>query len=245
MLEIRALSITHRSRILTRDIDLTLPAQGITALIGPSGCGKSTLLKWLAGVLPQDMRAAGQLIIDGAPAARPNPAICYQPQSDTLLPWADVARNAALGLEIAGKSRAQARAVVLPLFASFGLSDCEDLYPAALSGGMRQRVAFMRSIVQSGRYLLLDEPFSALDAVTRLQMQDWLLAQLRANPRGVLLVTHDLYEATALADRILVMGAGRIIADISQDLPPDARGDAALAPLRADLRSLLLKELPR
>ena len=136
-----------------------------------------------------------------------------------------------------------------PLLDAFGLTGTGAQFPAQLSGGMRQRVAFLRTIICESRYVLLDEPFSALDAVTRLRMQDWLAARLKAQPRALLLVTHDLHEATGLADRILVMsatddagGPANITADIPIPLPRSARSEAALAPLRDTLKTLLLKE---
>lgn len=250
MLEVRGLTIAAGGRDLVRDLALTLPGRGITALIGPSGCGKTSVLRWLAGIIaesPGGLRARGQLLLDGAPAAQPHRDVLYQPQGDALFPWLTIARNAALGLEVSGLSPARARARVAPLFAPFGLAGCEALFPAQLSGGMRQRAAFLRTVVQDSRFVLLDEPFSALDAVTRLAMQDWLLARLRDRPRGVLLVTHDLHEATGLADRILVMAPdpGRIAADIPVAIPHDRRDEAAMAPLRQTLKSLLLKEPPR
>ena len=244
MLELRGLSLRAGGRVLVQDLSMTLGARGITALIGPSGCGKTSVLKWLAGLTPPGVVGHGALSLDGAPLTRPSPALAYQPQGDALFPWLTIAQNAALGLEVAGLPPKAARARVAPLFAPFGLAGCEALFPAQLSGGMRQRAAFLRTIVQDSRLVLLDEPFSALDAVTRMRMQGWLLARLRATPRGVLLVTHDLHEATCLADRILVMAAdpGRIVADIAVPHPPDQRSEAGLAPLRETLKSLLLKE---
>ena len=239
MLRIEDLTIRASGREVLRDLSLEVPSDGITCLIGPSGCGKSSVLRWLAGVLPGQMQADGRLMLDGAPAARPNPALTYQPQADALFPWLTILENTALGLRLRGLPAGAAA----PLFAPFGLAGCEGLFPSQLSGGMRQRAAFLRTMVQGGRWLLLDEPFSALDAVTRLRMQDWLRARLREAPRGVLLVTHDLHEATALADRILVMAAnpGRIVADLPVTGP---REEAALAPLRTTLKSLLLEDSP-
>ncbi|GHG32776.1 ABC transporter ATP-binding protein [Paracoccus aerius] len=247
MLDLRGLSIGGADgAMVVRDLSLSLPASGITALIGPSGCGKSSVLKWLAGILPKDLDAEGQLMLDGQASARPSPAISYQPQGDGLFPWLTVAQNAALGLQVRGLSRAEALSRVAPLFRSFGLKGTESQFPDQLSGGMRQRAAFLRTVVQDSRYILLDEPFSALDAVTRLRMQDWLVARLADRPRGVLLVTHDLHEATRLADRILVMtgSPGRIVAEIPVPGPPTQRSEAALAPLRDDLKSLLLENAP-
>ncbi|WP_417586165.1 ABC transporter ATP-binding protein [Pararhodobacter oceanensis] len=244
MLEIKRLTIHSETAPLLQDLSLQIHSDEIVALIGASGCGKTSALKFTAGILPPDLRAEGHLLLDGAPIRAPHPAISYQPQSDALFPWLTIAENAALGLEIAGLSKRTARAQVLPLFAPFGLAGCEGKFPAELSGGMRQRAAFLRTIVQDSRFVLLDEPFSALDAVTRFRMQDWLLARLDERPRGVLLVTHDLHEATGLADRILVMAAnpGRIIREIPVTTPRAQRTEAALADLRATLKTLLLKE---
>ena len=243
MLDLRHLTVRTDNATLVRDLSLMVPAKGITALVGPSGCGKSSVLKWLAGILPQGLRAEGQATLDGQPVSLPCSAIGYQPQSDALFPWLTVAENAALGLRVKGRSRLDVLARVAPLLRSFGLEGAEGQFPAQLSGGMRQRAAFLRTVVQDSRYVLLDEPFSALDAVTRLRMQDWLLGRLAERPRGVLLVTHDLHEATSLADRILVMAAnpGRIVAEIPVTLSPGQRSEAALAPLRDILKLLLLE----
>ncbi|WP_116086576.1 ABC transporter ATP-binding protein [Tropicimonas sp. IMCC34011] len=244
MLALEDLTIRMDGADLVRRVSLSLEEGRITCLIGPSGCGKTSVVKWLAGVLPPGMEADGRASLDASPIATPHPAISYQPQQDTLFPWLTVAENAAMGLEIAGASRAEARARVAPLFPAFGLGGWEDRFPSELSGGMRQRAAFLRTIVQDSRFVLLDEPFSALDAVTRLRMQDWLCARLEETPRGVLMVTHDLYEATQMADRILVMAAkpGRIIRDIPIDTPRSGRDEAALARIRTDLKSLLLED---
>ncbi|SLN26604.1 Aliphatic sulfonates import ATP-binding protein SsuB [Aquimixticola soesokkakensis] len=243
MLELRGLTITTPARAIVRDLTLTLRADEVTALIGPSGCGKTSVLKWLSGILAPPLQATGTLFLDAAPITCPHPVLAYQPQQDALFPWLTIAQNAALGLEIAGLSRSAARARVAPLFGVFGLAGCEDHYPAQLSGGMRQRAAFLRTIVQDSQFVLLDEPFSALDAVTRLHMQAWLLARLAERPRGLLMVTHDLFEATGLADRILVMSAsGAILRDIPVPIPPKHRSQAALATLRDTLKTLLTKD---
>lgn len=245
MLRIEGLTIASRERALVDRLSLELAEGRITCLIGPSGCGKTSVVKWLAGILPAGLTATGSLAIDGGERGRPDPAIGYQPQSDALFPWLTVAENAALGLEVAGMPRAAARARVAPLLSAFGLAGSERLFPDQLSGGMRQRVAFLRTIVQESRFILLDEPFSALDAVTRMRMQAWLVARLQEAPRGVLMVTHDLREATEIADRVLVMAArpGRIVADIQIDTPREQRSEAALAGQRETLKSLLLEEV--
>ena len=244
MLEIRALSVrTDRRRLLHR-LHLQIPMQGVTALLGPSGCGKTTVLKWLAGVPMPELQASGLLLLDRVPLDRPSRAITYQPQGDALFPWLSVAENAGLGLRVAGLPPRTIRNRVLPLLDVFGLDGTADLFPHQLSGGMRQRVAFLRTVLQDGRVLLLDEPFSALDAVTRMKMQDWLAHRLDADARAVLLVTHDLHEATRLADRVIVMGTDPdqpVLTCLTIDMPRDRRGETALAPLREQLATLLLR----
>lgn len=244
MLRIEALTIRSEARPLVEALSLDLEEGRITCLIGPSGCGKTSVVKWLGGILPAGLAATGRLAIDDKEAARPDPAISYQPQGAALFPWLTVAENAALGLEVSGMSRAAAKTRVAPLLSAFGLAGSESLFPDQLSGGMRQRVAFLRTIVRESRFILLDEPFSALDAVTRLRMQAWLIARLEEVRRGVLMVTHDLHEATGIADRVLVMAAnpGRIVADIPLDVPRADRSEATLAGLRETLKSLLLED---
>ncbi|WP_226781634.1 ABC transporter ATP-binding protein [Oceaniglobus trochenteri] len=243
MLRVEGLTLSVKGRALVTDFSCTLEVGQITCLIGPSGCGKTSVLKWLAGILAPGIDAEGALLLNGQAIPRPHCALAYQPQSDALFPWLTIAGNAALGLEVAGTGPAAARAKVRPFFPDFGLETCEDLYPDQISGGMRQRAAFLRTIVQDSRFILLDEPFSALDAVTRLKMQGWLCDRLARVPRGVLMVTHDLHEATQMADRLLVMsaGPGPLAADIPITTPRQNRSEAALAEIRTTLKNLLLE----
>ena len=244
MLELRGLTIRAGATTLVDDMSLTLAEDRLTCLIGPSGCGKSSVIKWLSGVLAPELEVDGCVHLEGQAVGLPHRAIAYQPQQDTLFPWLTICENVCVGLEIRGCPPRVARKRVRPLLADFGLAGHEDSFPDQVSGGMRQRAAFLRTILQSARILLLDEPFSALDAVTRLRMQDWLLDRLAEMPRAVLMVTHDLYEATQLADRVLVMAdhPGRIVADIPISIPREERGEATLAELRSVLKSMLLKE---
>ncbi len=246
MFEVRDLIIRAGQDTLVEKLSFDLPDTALTCLIGPSGCGKSSVVKWLSGVLAPELDATGVARLGSAPITLPHRDIAYQPQQDTLFPWLTITENAGLGLEIRGTRPREARNRVRALFETFGLQGHEDSFPDQLSGGMRQRAAFLRTIVQDTPVLLLDEPFSALDAVTRLRMQDWLIARLEAQPRTVLMVTHDLYEATQLADRVLVMagGPGRIIADIPITTPRTDRTEAALAETRSMLRTMLLEETP-
>ncbi len=245
MLEMQGLTIQAGNKTLVENLSLDLATGRLTCLIGPSGCGKSSVIKWLSGVLAPELRAEGQVRMDGADLPLPHPAIAYQPQQDTLFPWLTIVENAALGLKIRGMDGAAAQRKVRALFPGFGLEGHEDSFPDQLSGGLRQRAAFLRTMVQDARVLLLDEPFSALDAVTRLKMHDWLTERLAEDPRAVLLVTHDLFEATQIADRVLVMGSrpGRVIADIPITTPRIDRTEASLADTRAMLKSLLLEDL--
>jgi NitT/TauT family transport system ATP-binding protein len=196
----------------------------IVAVVGPSGCGKSTLLDIVCGLADPD---AGEV--------RAEPAT-LMPQRDALLPWLSAEDNAGLALRVAGSSREQARAAARPYFAAFGLDGFERARPAELSGGMRQRVAFLRTLLAGTPVLCLDEPFGALDALTRVQMQEWLAGALQREPRTVLLVTHDVEEAIVLADRVVLLSPrpGRVTETIPVDLPrPRRRGDHAVADLTA------------
>jgi NitT/TauT family transport system ATP-binding protein len=206
-----------------REVTLQAGPGEIVAVVGPSGCGKTTLLELVCGLQAPD---AGTVEAD--------PAV-LMPQRDLLLPWLNAIDNAALALRIAGASRDAARARAHPLFAAFGLEGFERARPRELSGGMRQRVAFLRTLLSGKPVLCLDEPFGALDALTRREMQGWLAGALAREPRTVLLVTHDVEEAVVLADRVLVMSPrpGRIVAGLEVAVPrPRAATDPALLALR-------------
>jgi len=195
----------------------------LLAVVGPSGCGKTTLLELVCG-----LQAADGGTVECAPAA-------LMPQHDLLLPWLSAVDNAALALRIAGDSRAQARGKAAELFAELGLQGFEAAHPHELSGGMRQRVAFLRTLLSGKPVLCLDEPFGALDAITRAEMQGWLGRALEREPRTVVLVTHDVEEAVVLADRVAVLSPrpGRVRAEVEVDLPrPRSRTDSEVIALR-------------
>jgi ABC-type nitrate/sulfonate/bicarbonate transport system ATPase subunit len=199
-------------------VDLRAAPGEVVAVVGPSGCGKSTLLELVCGLAEAD---AGT--VSSPPAA-------LMPQRDALLPWLSALDNAALARRVAGDSRAAARKRAHEHFALFGLEGFEGARPSELSGGMRQRVAFLRALLAGRPVLCLDEPFAALDALTRGQAQGWLGDALAREPRTVLLVTHDAEEAVLLADRVAVMSArpGRVVEVIDVPLPrPRARADVA------------------
>ena len=207
----------RRDEIVALD-DLNLRAAGgeVLGVVGPSGCGKSTLLELVAGLQEPD---AGRVQVAGAADRRA--ACAYMPQRDLLLPWRDALANAALALESAGVPRREARRRAVPLFERFGLADFERARPAELSGGMRQRVAFLRTLLAGRPVLLLDEPFASLDSITRHALQEWLAGALQAEPRTVLLVTHDVEEALYLGDRVAVLSPrpGRVVAELDVPFP--------------------------
>ena len=187
-------------------------------IVGPSGGGKSTLLQLVAGLLDQD---TGSISVDGATVAGDRLSRCaMMPQRDLLLPWRTALDNATIALENKGIARQAARAKTRPFFEHFGLAQFEDVRPAQLSGGMRQRVSFLRTLMAEKDVLLLDEPFGALDSITRAQMQEWLLRALADVPRTVLLVTHDVEEAILLSQTVVVMSArpGRVLKVIGTNL---------------------------
>ncbi len=199
------------------DVNLHVATGEFVTIVGPSGCGKSTLLRLVAGL---EEPSAGNISIAGRPMAERMNACGYMPQRDMLLPWRNVVDNAALPLEYRGLSRGEARREAAALLDRFGLAGFERAAPHALSGGMRQRVALARTALTGRTVLLLDEPLGALDALTRLDMQQWLLQVWSQLGSTVLLVTHDLDEAIILSDRIYVMSArpGRIVAEIQVPL---------------------------
>ena len=216
----------------------------VLGIVGPSGCGKSTLLELIAGLREPD---SGTIGVGGAVAARDRLRQCaYMPQRDALLPWATAIDNAALALRIGGSSRSQARERAWPLFKQLGLSGFELVRPNELSGGMRQRVAFVRTLMAGKPVLLLDEPFASLDAITRAEMQAWLARILDRDAHTVLMVSHDIEEALYLSDSVVVMGPrpGRIIDTVQVPRPRAAdRAAAVTAPEFTVLKQHALRVL--
>ncbi len=185
------------------DLDLQAAPGEVLGIVGPSGCGKSTLLELIAGLREPSQ---GRISVGVAAGAEERLEVCaYMPQRDLLLPWLRAIDNAGLALRVAGRSRDRARREAAPLFSRFGLSGFELARPDELSGGMRQRVAFLRTLLAGRPILLLDEPFASLDAITRAEMQTWLAEVLAGDPHTVLLVSHDIEEALYLSDRVLVL----------------------------------------
>jgi NitT/TauT family transport system ATP-binding protein len=215
---------TKRGRVdALAGMTLRAAPREVVAVVGPSGCGKTTLLELICGLQKPD---AGQ--VRAAPAA-------LMPQRDLLLPWLSAIDNAGLALRARGVSRDEARRAAAPWLERFGLKPFAHTRPAELSGGMRQRVSFLRTLLAGKPVLALDEPFAALDAITRQEMQGWLAHVLESEPRTVVLVTHDVEEAVILGDRVVVMSPrpGRAVEEIEVPLPrPRRRTDQAVVELR-------------
>jgi len=230
------------ARVVLRDVDLDIRAGEIVALLGPSGCGKSTLLRLVSGL---DTADAGELRIGELPIASVDQRCAVAFQEPRLLPWRSVERNVELGLP-RGTPKAAGRERVAELLRLVQLDHAAALRPRQISGGMAQRASLARALARNPRVLLLDEPFGALDALTRLTMQDLLLEVHAAEPTTILLVTHDVDEALQLADRIVLLGSEgdapgatiRRVLEVGKRRPRD-RGDAQLAVLRAELLALL------
>ena len=215
-------------------VDLAVDEGTFVSLVGPSGCGKSTLLKVVAGLLAP---TAGHVLVAGS-----FESVAWMPQRDLLLPWRRAIDNAALGAEIAGEPRAAARARAARLFPRFGLEGFERAWPSELSGGMRQRLALLRTFLLDRDVVLLDEPFGALDALTRREMYAWLQEIWLADRRTVLFVTHDVEEAVYLSDTVHVMSRrpGTIIRTVDVHEPrPRTPSFVTSAPFQAAKGELL------
>jgi ABC-type nitrate/sulfonate/bicarbonate transport system ATPase subunit len=219
-----------RAPLLTlSDVSLTLDRGEFVSIVGPSGCGKSTLLKLLAGLL---VPSAGEIRLAGTEPDELLGQVGYMPQDDLLMPWRTTLDNVTLGLELAGTPRGEARAVARRELARFGLAGFERHWPRALSGGMRQRAALLRTFLAGRDVILLDEPFGALDALTREELREWLLEVWEQDRKTILLVTHDVEEAVFLSDRVHVMSSrpGRIRASIDVALGRPRVGDLVAEP---------------
>jgi sulfonate transport system ATP-binding protein len=237
---LRGVGRSFDGRVVLRGIDVDIAPGEIIALLGPSGCGKSTLLRQISGL---DRPDVGEVTIDGAPVDGIDPRSAVAFQEPRLLPWRTIERNVALGLA-PGTDAAAGRSRVTELLRLVQLAEARALRPRQVSGGMAQRASLARALARNPSVLVLDEPFGALDALTRLTMQDLLLDIHSAEPTTVILVTHDVEEALYLADRVVLLGAdpaepaaGATVRRILTvpGARPRNRGDADLAALRAEL----------
>lgn len=201
-LEVRDVRKSYDGVSVLGGVSLTVGEGEFVSLVGPSGSGKSTLFRLIGGLEPAD---AGEIRIGGTPSGGERGRIAYMPQQPALLPWRTVSANVELALGIAGLPRSEARAMTRDWLGRVGLAEYADAYPHMLSGGMQQRVSFIRALLSPQPLMCLDEPFGALDALTRLHMQQWLLSLWEANRRAVLLVTHSIEEALLLSDRVIVL----------------------------------------
>ena len=230
--------------VALRGIDFEIPQHSRIGIVGPSGGGKSTLLHIVAGLMEPD---TGEVCVEGATAPADRLAQCaLMPQRDLLLPWRSALDNAGIALENRGVSRAEARRRTRPLFERFGLARFEDLRPGQLSGGMRQRVGFLRTLMAEKDVLLLDEPFGALDSITRAEMQEWLVRAMDDVPKTVLLVTHDVEEALLLSRMVVVLSArpGRVVRVLSVDRRPGGpRREVVTSPEFVSLKEQALEAL--
>jgi NitT/TauT family transport system ATP-binding protein len=220
-LEFRDATICFGDVKAVANVSLAVNPGEFLCVVGPSGCGKTTLLNYAAGLLPTEVLRSGIATVLGGPAREGHGGLAYMLARDSLLPWRTALGNAEFGAEARGVAPAQRRQRALDLLNRVGLAGFENAYPKQLSHGMRQRVALARTFCLDAGLLLMDEPFGALDAQTKLQLEDLLLKLWQESKRTVVFITHDLSEAIALGDRVVVMAPrpGRIIADVSIDLP--------------------------
>ncbi len=227
------------------DISFDADEGSFTCILGPSGCGKSTLFNAIAGLLPP---TAGNIYLGDRLINGKTGLVGYMFQKDLLLPWRSVLENILLGTEIQGRDRAKSEARARELMRRYGLEGFEAYYPKYLSGGMRQRAAFLRTMMLDNEVMLLDEPFGALDAQTRLSMQEWLHEVWRDSKKTIIFITHDVDESLFLAEKVLVLShrPSRIIQTIQVPLPEkrsyEMMGNVEIIKLRTELFALLRRE---
>lgn len=225
--------------VALKDTTLQIPEGRFISIIGPSGCGKSTLFNIIAGLTKPTY---GQVLLDGQDIMGKTGHVGYMLQKDLLLPWRTILENIVLGLEVKGGKRKDNIAKALPLINKYGLKGFENHYPNELSGGMRQRAALLRTVLYDSEIILLDEPFGALDAQTRLIMQNWLLQIWADLKKTILFVTHDIDEAIYLSDDIYVLSPrpGRLKTKITVDLPRPRTAETMSSTSYVELKQLLL-----
>ena len=246
-LEVSGMSLSWDGAPVVRDVSLAVAPGEMVCLVGRSGCGKTTLFHGLAGLTKPD---CGRVLLHGEDVTGKPGRISYMLQKDLLLPQRTIIDNVCLPLLLAGTSRRDARAKAEPLFERFGLAGTERSYPSQLSGGMRQRAALLRTYLMDNDVVLMDEPFSALDALTRGDMRGWFLSMVSELGISCVLITHDVDEAVEMADRILVM-RGRpnegepstLVGEVVIEAPRGERGEWLLAPESLDVKRRVLELL--
>jgi ABC-type nitrate/sulfonate/bicarbonate transport system ATPase subunit len=238
----KSYSVDGRLELVLDGVSLTVAEGEFVSIIGPSGCGKSTLLNITAGL---DEADSGAIHVEGCVSGDRLGRIGYMQQKDLLLPWRSVLDNAIIGLELNGVPRREARRRAQGLVQTFGLQGFENQYPFLLSGGMRQRAAFLRTVLLDQDVILLDEPFGALDALTRVQMQEWLLDLWVTLKKTIVLITHDIDEALLLSDRAYVLTARpaqvKMVLDV--DLPRPRNYQSVTSSNFVELKAKLLAPL--
>ena len=232
-LEARGLTLSWEDQVVVEGLSLTVPAGGLACLVGRSGCGKTTVFHALAGLTEPD---AGQVLLGGRDVTGRPGQVAYMLQKDLLLDQRTIVDNVALPLLVRGMKKAEAREKAAAEFARFGLAGCEGLYPCQLSGGMRQRAALLRTHLMDCQAVLMDEPFSALDALTRNDLRDWLRGMIDELGLTCMVVTHDVDEAVALADDIYVLAGdpaagrpSRLVGEVPVPAPRADRAEFALS----------------
>ncbi|WP_044896359.1 ABC transporter ATP-binding protein [Bacillus alveayuensis] len=238
-IEVQGVYKSFGSLKVLENINLTIEKGEFAAIVGPSGCGKSTLLRMVAGLETPD---EGAVQTDGELIRKPSPRRMMIFQEHALYPWLTVGKNVEMGLELAGVAKEERRNKAEKVLKTVGLEGFYDYYPSQLSGGMRQRVSIARALVMDPDILLLDEPYGALDAMTRLTMQNELLNLWEGSGKTMLLITHDIDEALYLADKVFVMSArpGKVVRTIDLDLPrPRNRNSQRFGELRQEIIQLL------
>jgi ABC-type nitrate/sulfonate/bicarbonate transport system ATPase subunit len=242
LLDMRGIRKTFGNVTALAGLDVAIAPGELVTVVGPSGCGKSTLFNIVAGLDEPDDGGILRFENRSCLASDLLGRVSFMPQRDLLLPWRTVIDNAILAIEIEGMPRAEARAQALRMLPEFGLAGFENQYPHQLSGGMRQRVALMRTFMFKRDLMLLDEPFGALDALTRTMMQRWLLEVWQKHRRTILFITHDVDEAIFLGDRVLAMTArpGKIKLELPIDLPRPRRPELLTDPAFIALKRQLL-----
>jgi ABC-type nitrate/sulfonate/bicarbonate transport system ATPase subunit len=230
------------SMSIINDVSFYANENEFISLLGPSGSGKSTIFNIISGLVLQD---SGEIIIDGQECQGNNEKVSYMHQKDLLLPWKNIVDNTTLSLVIKGKSKKEARTKVLSHFKTFGLEGFEYKYPFQLSGGMKQRAALLRTYMSSSDIMLLDEPFGALDAITRGKMQYWLLEVIKELKSTIIFITHDIEEAIFLSDRIYVLSdkPATIKKEIFVDLPKNRTKDIITSEKFNEIKRVILQTL--
>ncbi|OJU96346.1 MAG: ABC transporter [Solirubrobacterales bacterium 67-14] len=225
-----------------KDVGIEIGAGEFVSIVGPSGCGKSTLFNIIAGLIRP---SSGKVLLDGRQPDELLGSVGYMPQRDCLMPWRTVLDNTTLGLELNGVRKKEAHKKAKAEFERFGLAGFEKHWPAKLSGGMKQRAALLRTFLAGRDVMLLDEPFGALDALTRANMQQWLLDVWQEDRKTILFVTHDVEEAIYLSDRVYVMSGrpGRVSLDVKVSLERPRKPEVTMSPEFLVLKQKLLRPL--